>query len=327
MSRCENTWEGLGGWGRSRPPVAGSSKHRRRLQEDLAQLTNAEGARTDAMAQVSRQLRTAARVTGIALVVIWLVCVALWSGLESTIPLFVAGSLTIAVAVVAVLVRRNLVKSQELGDLAAAAGLDPAERAQRMGKLEGRVDKGDAAAILTMAQLQMNDDPRAALVTLERANLDKTQKMIANQVRATRAMIHLNLGEVKAARELAEVVELTKAPDAKTRANLASVVAEAWARSGNPIEASELLDKYDPEESQYQDLKIQIWRARAFAEAHRKRLPGMRKALKELEGISPQLLAVFVGQKRVHPLLQQEARKRLEKTGMIPRARIQGQRR
>jgi len=303
-----------------------ASKHRKQAQEDIARLTDVSGARTDAMAQVTRQLRTAARVAAIAVVVVWLLAVSFWQGLESRVPLYIAAGLTVAGVVVALLVWRNLKKSQELGDL-VGADLSPEQKAARMAKLQSRIDKGEATAILTKAQMEMQDDPRAALQTLEGANLNKAQKVVANQVRATRAMIHLNLGEVKAARDLAEVIDLDKAPDPKSRANLVGVVAEAWARSGNPIEASELLDKYDPNDDDFADVRVQLWRARAFSEAHRNKLSTMRKALKELESISPQLLAVFVGQKRVHPILMQEARKRLERSGLVPRPRIQGARR
>lgn len=135
-------------------------------------------------------------------------------------------------------------------------------------------------------------------------------------------MLHLNLGELKAARELSEDIDLDKTPDLATRANLAGIVAEAWARSGNPIEADELLGKYDPDAKGLQDVKVQIHRARAFVGAHRNDLNKMKRALKDLEDISVQLLAAFVGGKRIHPLLAKEARKRMERSGMVPRPKI-----
>ncbi|MGF1509963.1 MAG: hypothetical protein ACFB9M_10725 [Myxococcota bacterium] len=296
---------------------------KKRRQQELSELTDVRASQQKAMEDVQRQLRTATRFAVIALVVVWLLALGFWSGLESLIPLYVAGGLTLAMGVVALMVRRNLSKSRELGMMMGGEGLSERQRTQ----LEQRIHKGDTAAILTRAQMQMQEDPRKALETLEKADLEKGQKLLAHQVRAMRAMIHLNLGEVKAARSLADAIDLQKAPDPKTRANLASVVAESWARSGNPIEASQLLNKFDPEEADMKDVRVQIYRARAFAEAHRNKLNPMRKALKELEAVSPQLLAVFVGQKRVHPMLMQEARRRLEKSGMIPNPRIQGARR
>lgn len=300
-----------------------AGKRRRQASEDLAALGDPRAAQAEALAGIRRQLKTAARVGIIAAVAIWLLAISFWQGLESVIPLWVAGGLTVAGLGVALLVRRNLAKSQELGQLATGADASP----ERMQKLEARVAKGDASAILTKAQLEMQKDPKKALATLEGADLNKVQKAMANQIRVTRALIHLNQGELKAARDLCEGVDLDKAPDAKSKANLAAVVAEAWARTGNPIEASEILEPHDPDSGSLEDLRVQLLRARAFAEAHRKRVDPMRKALKELEGVNPQLLAVFVGQKRVHPLLAQEARKRLERSGLVPRPKIQTARR
>lgn len=307
--------------------MASSRNRKKQAEQDLAALTDMSRAQGDALATAKGQLRTAAKVTAIALAVIWLLALGFWSGLNSQIPLYIAGVLTAVAAVGAILVQRNLSKSQELGEMLTGGELTPEERAARIDKLELRVQKGEAAAIMAMAQLQMQEEPKQALLTLERANLDKGPKLVAHQIRGMRAMIHLNLGDVKDARELADAIDLNKMPDPKSRANLVGVVAEAWARSSNPIEATELLDKYDPEDKDFADVKVQLLRARVFAAAHRNDLNRMRGAMKRLEEMSPQLLAVFVGQKRVHPLLQQEARKRLEKSGLIPRQRVQGARR
>lgn len=280
------------------------------------------------LAQVRGQLKTAAKVVAVAVVVVWLLALGFWSGLDSTIPLYVAGVLTAAVGVAVFLVRRNLAKSEAYGELmAGGAELTDEQRAERLQKLEADAAKGDANALMAKAQLEMEKDPRQALATLEKVDLEKAQKLVGAQVRAMRAMLHLNLGDVKDARELADVIDMSKAPDTKSRANLASVVAEAWARSGNPIEATELLAKYDADDKELAELRIQLLRARAFAGAHKNDLNAMRRAVKLLATESPQLLAMFVGQKRIHPLLEQEAKKQLEKSGLAPRQRVQFQRR
>jgi hypothetical protein len=301
---------------------------KKKAQKDLSEIANLDQARNDALATARGQIRTIAKVAIGFLVVTWLLALGFASGLSTAIPYYVAAVLTVVVGVGAVLVRRNLGKSEALGQL-IADGMDlaPDERAARIATLDKEVEKGDVGSIIAKAQLQMHDSPRDALTTLEKVNLEKAAKVMANQVRGMRAMIHLNLGEAKAARELADTIILDKTPDLKSRANLAGIVAEAWARSGNPIEATELLDKYDPDDKDFSDVKVQLLRARAFASAHHNKLDRMKKALKELEEISPQLLAVFVGQKRVHPLLLQEAKKKLEKSGLMPKTKIQGARR
>ncbi len=297
-------------------------------QDELAALTDADAARGNAMDSATRQLKTVAKIAVGVLVVSWLLAFGFWSGLKSNIPLYVAGGITATLLLAAFLVRRNFAKSQELGGLLSdGADLSPEQRAERLAKLQDRIDKGEAAAIMTAAQLQMQEEPRDALVTLEKANLEKGPKMIAHQVRGMRAMIHLNLGELNAARGLADDIDLAKLPDPKSRAHLVGIIAESWARSGNAIEANELLDKYDPEQDEFQDVRLQLLRARVFASAHKNDLKQMRSNLKKMEEISPQLIALFVGQKRVHPLLQKEAKKRLEKSGVMPRQRIQMARR
>jgi hypothetical protein len=305
-----------------------ASKKKGKAAKDLSAVADLSKARSDALASARGQIRTIAKVAIGFVVVVWLLAAGFASGLSTLIPYYVALALTAVVGVGALLVRRNLGKSEALGQLIAdGMDLSAEERASRIAKLEAQVEKGDIGSIIAKAQLVMQESPKEALETLEKVNLEKAAKVMANQVRGMRAMIHLNLGEVKAARELADAITLDKTPDLKSRANLAGVMAEAWARSGNPIEATDLLDKYDPEDKDFSDVRVQLYRARAFASAHNNKLDRMRKALKQLEDLSPQLLAIFVGQKRVHPLLQQEAKKRLEKTGLMPKVKIQGAKR
>ncbi|MCK6544905.1 hypothetical protein L6R52_03495 [Myxococcota bacterium] len=310
---------------REKPQKKGA-KHRIREEREALQ-SLAQQKRGDPMGNVRSQIRTAAKVAGIATVVVWLIALSMWSGLDSLIPVWVALVLTIALGVAAFFVWRNLNKSTELGALVSeAGGLSDEERADRIAKLDELVAKGDAAAIIAKAQLEMQTDPKAALATLEKVNLEKAQKLVAAQVRTMRGMIHLMSSEVNAARELVDPIDLAAVPDMKIRANFAGIIAEAWARSGNPIEAKQLLDKYDADDKDFEDARVQLLRARAFASVHTNDLNTMKRALKALEEISPQLMAQFLSQKRVHPLLQQEARKRIEKSGLVPRQRIMARR-
>jgi hypothetical protein len=278
------------------------------------------------MAKLRGQLKTAAKVVAIAVVVVWLLALGFWSGLDSPIPLYVALVLTLGVGVGVFMVRRNLEKSEAYGALLGQTEMTDEQRADRLARLEADAAKGDANALLAKAQLEMQDEPEKALATLERVDLEKAPKVIGAQVRVMRAMLHLNQGEIKAARTLADAVDLSTAPDSKSRANLAAVVAEAWARSGNPIEATEQLAKYDPDDAELKEVRLQLLRARAFAAAHKNDVQAMKRALKQLEEISPQLMAMFVG-RRVHPLLEQEAKRLLERSGVLPKAKVQFQRR
>lgn len=305
-----------------------ASSQKKRIDEAKETLRDLSKGKGDGIQAAKQQLRTAAKVAAVALLVVWLLALGFAKGLDSVVPYWIAAILTIAAAVATALILRNLKKSEELGALLAdGAELNEEERKAQIAKLDAAAGKGDPAAIMAKAQLQMQDSPKDALVTLETVNLEKVPKLVAMQVRAMRAMVHLNLGEVKAARELADAIDLSKAPDPKSRGNLAAVVAESWARSGNPIEASELLDKYNPDEKDFEDIRVQLLRARVFASAHKQDLNTMRRTLKALVAVSPHLLAMFVAQKRIHPLLEKEARKALEKSGLAPRQRVQFARR
>ena len=99
---------------------------------------------------------------------------------------------------------------------------------------------------------------------------------------------------------------------------LASVTAEAWARSGEAKKALETLGLFDPEESTFEQLRPQLYRAYAYAYAYTNDLNGMKRMLKKLLGIDARLLGGFLT-KRTHPLLQKEAKKLLEQSGQVPR--------
>lgn len=304
-----------------------AKKGRHDPKAELAKLNDTSAARDNAMATARRQVGTLTKVAIGAAVVSWVLALGFWSGLDTTIPLFVAAGVTVALIVGAWFVRRNLGRSEELGALLGDPDLDDEERDRRIEKLSARVDKGEHAAILAKAQLLMHSEPRKALEALEAANLAKGQKVVINQIRGMRMMLHLGFGEVKAARAIAEDIDLDKTPDLATRGNLAGLIAETWARSGNPIEAAELLDQYDPSDKSLKDVKVQLFKARAFVSAHRNETQRMKRSLKDMEEISPQLLASFVSGKRIHPLLAKEARKRLERSGAVPKPRIQMARR
>lgn len=234
------------------------------------------------------------------------------------IPKAVAGVLTLVVIGAGWWILRMMNRSQQIG--AILAGADTEEgRKEALEKLETGFAKGDAQALMARAQLEMQDDPRKALATLESIDLSKQMAAVASQVRATRAQIHLMLGEVAEGRKLADQLDLGKQEDPKLRAMFATVAAEAWARSGNHKKAGETLDLFNPEDPEYGELRAQMWRARAFAAAANMDNKGVTRALKKLAEMNPHLLGMFVGQSRIHPLLEREAKQIVMKMGVVPR--------
>lgn len=199
---------------------------------------------------------------------------------------------------------------------------DKARAIEQLGK---DFKKGDAAALFAKAQLQLEQDPRAALATLEQIDLKKAMATVADEARGQRGMIHLLLGEVNQARVLADEIDLSRHQDSRSKALLAAVIAEAWARSGQAKRAISVLEPFNPEDELFAQLKPQLYRARAFVYAYAGDVGQMRQALKRLQGIDVRTLGGFLG-KKTHPLLQKEAKRALEQSGQVPR-RMQVERR
>jgi hypothetical protein len=199
------------------------------------------------------------------------------------------------------------------------------DRKAAIDQLDASFKKNDPAAIFAKAQLEMQEDPQKALRTLETINLAKVLAPVADEARGQRAMIHLMLGEVAAGRQLVDGIDLSRHQEPRSRAMLAAVCAEAWARSGSSPKALETLALFDPEEAALEQVKPQLYRASAFAYANANDQKNVRKVLKKLADIDLRLLGGFMA-KRAHPLLQKEAKKMLEQSGAVPR-KMQVQRR
>ncbi len=259
---------------------------------------------------------------GAILAAVWLAAVVVQQWLHSVIPLIVAGVLTALAAAAGVWIVRYVNKSRELGALLRSAGDTQEGRRDALKRLETDFKKGDVQAAIARAQLEMQEDPRKALVTLESIDLGKQMTPVADQVRCTRATIHLQLGELTEARSLVDRMELGKQQEPKTRAMFAAVAAETWGRTGQAKKAVELLEVFNPEDPDMAEMRIQMWRARAFASAGAGDMKGAGRALRKLVELNPQLLGMFVGAKKVHPMLQQEAKQLLVRSGAVPRKMV-----
>ncbi|HTM45058.1 MAG TPA: hypothetical protein VL137_08900 [Polyangiaceae bacterium] len=189
----------------------------------------------------------------------------------------------------------------------------------RKAAIEKLDSKGnDPMALFAKAQLVMQEDPRAALAVLEQIDLGKVMASVADEARGQRAMIHLMLGDVTPARDLADGIDLSRHQDTKTKAMLAAVTAEAWARTGLTQRAQNTLDIFNPEDEILAPVRPQLHRARAFICANTGDIKAMRRALRKLADQDARLLAGFM-MKKTHPLLQKEAKKMLEQSGQMPR--------
>jgi hypothetical protein len=234
----------------------------------------------------------------IAMMVVWAIALII----PSWIPKAVAGVVSVLVIGVSIWFRGYLQKSEKLGAILKGADTD-AGRKSALETLSRDFKKGDTQATIAKAQLEMQDGP------------------IADQVRALRAMLHLSLGEAAEARTLADALDLGKQQDAKTRAMFATVAGEAWARTGNAKKAVETLELFNPEDPEFVESRTQMFRARAFAYAATNDTKSMSRALKKLADVNPHLLGMFVG-KKIHPLLEREAKQLLQRSGAMPKKMV-----
>jgi hypothetical protein len=265
------------------------------------------------------QLKTTALRLGLPLLAVWMVG-GFVAGLAQSstvkgIALGVPATLTVAAVVLVGWAVRYARKAKGVQNLLRNAE-SVEDRQKALAQLSGK--KSDVTAVFAKAQLLMQDDPRKALEVLEQVDLAKVMAPVADEARAQRAMIHLMYGEVKEARPLADGIELSRHQDAKQRALMAAVVAEAWARTGQAKKARETLELYDPEEDDLEHVRPQLYRAMAYAYAHNNDIKAMHRALKRLLVIDARLLGGFMA-KRTHPLLQKDAKKLLEQSGQVPR--------
>jgi hypothetical protein len=261
---------------------------------------------------------------GIPILLGWVVAVLI----PGWIPKVVIGLVTALAVGLLVYVVRYTKKAKAVAAIVQGADQTKEGRKEALAKLDAGFKKDDTAAIFAKAQLQMQDDPRAALKTLETINLDKVLAAVADQSRAQRAMIHLILGETDEAKTLVEKIDLTRAKEARERATMTAIIAEAWARSGSAKRAVELLDKIDDKDAAYAEIQPQLLRSRAFAHAWTNETKQMKATLKRLAHLNAQYLMGFVTKKKnpmgvaprgVHPLLEKEAFDMLMRSGAVPR--------
>jgi hypothetical protein len=292
------------------------------LREDLAEKQKQAPLPADPLSPEA--LKPLALRLGLPLVI-------LWTGaflLHGWIPKAVMGGLTLALAGMLLWLLRFARRQRAVASIVRDAGATPEARKEAIAKLEQDFKKDDADAALAKAHLQMQEDPRAALATLETINLDKALAPKADEARMTRAMIHLILGETDEARVLVDNIDLSRHKDPKTRGSMVSIIGEGWARTGQAKKAVELLETLDVNDEVYADLRPQLLRARAFAYAWASDTKQMKQTLRRLAQINPQYLMGFITKKKnpsgvsprgVHPMLEKEAFEMVSRSGAMPR--------
>jgi hypothetical protein len=303
-----------------KPPAKKSSP---KTQRDDASAAARPKAQLPADPLSNENLKSMGMRLGIPVLVLWVGAFLL----NGWIPKAVVGALTLGLAGLALWAIRFAKRSRAVAQIVGAADT-PEARKEALAKLETDFKKDDTAAIFARAQLQMQEDPREALKTLEQVNLQKVMANVADEARIQRAMIHLLLGETEDARNLVDNVDISRHKEAKTRATMAAIIGEAWARSGQAKKAVELLETFDPDDADYVDLRPQLLRSRAFAYAWSSNTKQMKQAVRRLSQLNVQYLSGFITRKKhpmgvpprgIHPMLEKEAFDIVAKSGTVPR--------
>jgi len=289
------------------------------LREALVQKQR-EGAPAPEDPLSAKNLRAMGIRLGIPVLVGWVVAFAI----SGWIPKAIAAVLTAVLAGLVLFSLRLAKRTMGVADLLRGASTKEA-RKEALEKLEKDYKKDDAQAIFGKAQIELQEDPRKALATLEQIKLDKNPQL-ADEARVQRAMIHLAYGETDEARALADKVDPSKQKDDARRATYVCILAEAFARTGAAKRAGEMLDLLDAKVAEGDDIKPLALRARAFAQAWSNQTKQMRATLRTTAGINPQLLSYFVTKRKggmasrgIHPMLEKEAIELLTKTGQVQR--------
>ena len=239
----------------------------------------------------------------------------------------------VAIGVVAVLtlvgigfgiyIYRLTLKSRGIVDILAQA-TDAEGRKRAIEQLEAG-DSSDAMNALARAQLVSRDKPMQAIKILEEIDIDKAQAVVQDDVRANLGFLYLMNGRAKDARKLADNLRLDRQPNARAKAMYAAVSAEAFARTGKPEEAQKLLETYDANDPEFEDVKGMLLRAQVYTYLKLKKRGRAEGAMKELARVDPNMLAPWIA-KRVRPEIKKMAERALRSMGVAPKMQMKVQR-
>ena len=231
----------------------------------------------------------------------------------STVVLIIAGVLTAVLAGVLFWALRTIRKHKSTVSLLQGAIASPEARRDALAKLSAGKDANSPTNVFARAQLLASDDPQAALKLLGSVELRSYHPSMQDDVSLLQTQLYLRLGRTGDARKTADVMNLDNPQRKEIRPLAATIVAEAWARSGKPKEALALLDSIVIPPGDKQQIGLQARIARVFARFAANQRNAARTELVALADENLDYLGRFLlPQFRVHPELQKLARRVLE---------------
>lgn len=240
------------------------------------------------------------------------VTLAIWAfaiNTGSTVVLSIAGVLTAVLAGVLLWALRTIRKHKSTVSLLQGAIASPEARRDALAKLSEGKDANSPTNVFARAQLLAADDPQAALKLLGSIELRSYHPSMQDDVSLLQTQLYLRLGRTAEARKTADVMNLDNPQRKEIRPLAATIVAEAWARTGKPKEALALLDTVELPKKDAEQIAVQARIARIFARfAANQRGPARAELAALAEDDLNQLGRFVLPQFRVHPELQKLAR-------------------
>jgi hypothetical protein len=245
------------------------------------------------------------------LIVIAVVVLLAWAfaiNTGSTVLLVIVGVLTALVLGVLGWAFRMIKKQQRMIGLLQGATTAEA-RKEALARLSEGKDAGSPTNLFARAQLLASDDPKAALAMLEKIELKTFPPAMQDDVALLKTQLLLGFGRTADARKAADSMNLDNPARKEIRALAASIVAEAWARTGKSKDALALLETIEVPKQNADQIRVQIRIARTFAKFAGGARQAARNELAALANEDVNLLSRFLApQFRVHPELQKLAR-------------------
>jgi hypothetical protein len=243
----------------------------------------------------------------------------------NTVVLSVVGALTAVLIAVLWWAVRTIRKQQHTMSLLQGAISSPEARREALAKLSEGKDANSPTNVFARAQLLAADEPQAALKLVGSIELKNYPPAMQDDVSLLQTQLYLQLGRTADARKTADLMNLDNPERKEIRPLAATIVAEAWARTGKPKEALALLDTIELPKKDAEQIALQARIARIFARFAANQRGPARAELVALAGEDPNQLGRFVlPQFRVHPELQRLARSVFEQQPAA-RRQIKGQ--
>ena len=226
----------------------------------------------------------------------------------------IVGALTVVLAFVLLRAWMFIRKQRGIVDVLQGAQSSPEARKEALAKLEQGKDANAPTTLFARAQLMAADDPKAALQLLDKTDLKAYPAGMQDDVSLLRTQLFLGLGRTADARKAADTINLDNPERKAARPLAASIVAEAWARTGKPKEALKLLESMEVPAKDAAQIGIQAKVASVFARFAANQRGLARNELNALADEDVNYLGRFLDPRfRVHPELQKLARQVLEK--------------